>query len=76
MQTTINNNLRVYQVTTSVGKQAFCNIESLNEVVKGLDTHAGYFKVFHFWNNKPAKLSRKALDEMFDGSQLKREFNY
>jgi hypothetical protein len=76
MNTTINNNLRVYHVVTSVGKQAFCNIEQLNEVVKYLDTHQGYFKIFHFWNNKPQKLSKKALDQMFEGSQLKREFNY
>ena len=76
MKTTINNNLRVYHVTTSTGKQAFCNIEDLNKVVKELDIHQGYFKVYHFWNNKPQRLSRKALDEMFNGSQLTREFNY
>jgi hypothetical protein len=76
MKTTINNDLRVYQVVTSSGKQAFCNIEDLNKVVKELDTHQGYFKVYHFWNNKPQRLSRKALDEMFNGSQLTREFNY
>lgn len=76
MKTTINNDLRVYQITTSVGKQAFCNIEDLNRVIAELDTHQGYFKVYHFWNNKPQRLSRKALDQMFEGSQLKREFNY
>jgi hypothetical protein len=76
MTTTINNDLRVYQVVTDAGKQAFCNIEDLNKVVKELDTHQGYFKVYHFWNNKPQRLSRKALDEMFNGSQLTREFNY
>lgn len=76
MKTTINNNLRVYQVVTSTGKQVFCNIEDLNEVVKQSDTHPGYFKIFHFWNNKPQKLSKKALDTMFEGSQLTRQFNY
>ena len=76
MTTTINNNLRVYQVTTSTGKQAFCNIEDLNKVIESLDTRQDYFKIYHFWNNKPQRLSRKALDEMFSGSQLKREFNY
>ena len=34
MKTTIDNTLRVYQEKTSTGKQAFCNIEQLNEVVK------------------------------------------
>lgn len=76
MKTTINNSLRVYQVVTSTGKQVFCNIEDLNEVVKQLETHPGYFKIFHFWNNKPQKLSKKALDTMFEGSQLTRQFNY
>ncbi len=76
MKTTINNLLRVYHVTTSTGKQAFCNIEDLNQVVKELDTHQGYFKIFHFWNNKPQRLSKKVLDQMFEGSQLKRDFNY
>lgn len=76
MTTTINNNLMVYQVVTSTGKQAFCNIDELNNVCSNLGTHAGYFKISHFWNNKPQRLSRKALDQMFEGSQLKREFNY
>ena len=76
MKTLIDNNLRVYHVVTSTGKQAFCNIGDLNNVVANLGTRAGYFKIYHFWNNKPAKLSKKALDQMFDGSQLKREFNY
>ena len=76
MTTTINNSLRVYQVITSTGHQAFCNIEELNKVCKDLDTHPGYFKINHFWNNKAQKLSRKSLDQMFEGSQLKRAFNY
>jgi len=76
MTTTINNSLRVYQVLTSTGHQAFCNIEELNRVCAELDVKPGYCKIFHFWNNKPQRLSRKALDQMFEGSQLKREFHY
>jgi len=76
MTTTINNNLRIYQVITSTGKQAFCNIDELNNVCANLCTHVGYFKINHFYNNKPKKLSRKELDLMFEGSQLKRDFNY
>jgi hypothetical protein len=76
METKINNFMRVYQVTTSTGKQAFCNIEDLNRVVKELDCKAGYFKVFHFWDNKPKKLSKKDLKAMFEGAQLKQEFYY
>lgn len=76
MKTVINNNLRVYQVVTSTGKQAFCNIEQLNKVVKDLQCIEGYFKIFHFWNNKPQKLSKKDLKAMFEGSQLKQDFFY
>lgn len=76
MKTTINNNLRVYQVVTSLGHQAFCNIEQLNEVIAHLGCKAGYFKIYHFWNNKAKKLSKKDLKTMFEGSQLKQEFYY
>jgi len=76
MKTTINNNLRVYHVVTSTGKQAFCNIEELNKVCKDLDVRAGYFKIFHFWNNGAQKVSKKDLKSFFDGSQLKQEFYY
>ena len=76
MKTTIDNNLRVYQVITSTGKQAFCNIEQLNEVVKDLDTREDYFKINHFWNNKAQKVSKKDLKSFFEGSHLTQEFKY
>jgi hypothetical protein len=76
MRTVINNNLRVYQVVTSTGKQVFCNIEQLNEVVKELKCIPGYFKIFHFWNNKAKKVSKKDLKAFFEGSQLKQDFFY
>jgi hypothetical protein len=75
MNTTINNNLRVFQVVTSVGKQAFCNLDELNNVMANLCTHAGYFKIYHFWNNKPKRASKKLIDEMFAAMEQKREFN-
>ena len=74
MKTNINNDLRVYQVITSLGKQAFCNIEELNSVVDSLGTHPGYFKIYHFWNNKPQKVSKKDLKAFFEGAGLKQEF--
>lgn len=76
MKTTIDNNLRVYHITTSTGKQWFCNIEDMNKIVNENELRSGYFKVFHFWNNKAQKLSKKDLKAMFEGSQLKQEFNY
>lgn len=76
MKTTINNNLRVYQVVTSIGKQVFCNIEQLNEVVESLGTHEGYFKIYHFWNNKAQKVSKKDLKLFFEGAGLTQNFYY
>ena len=76
MKTTINNNMRVYQVVDSLNHQIFCNIEQLNEAIEYLGCKAGYFKIYHFWNNKPVKLSKKDLKAMFDGSQLTQNFYY
>lgn len=73
---TINNNLRVYQVVTTTGKQFFCNIEDLNRIILENELRAGFFKIFHFWNNKAQKVSKKDLKGFFEGSQLKQEFNY
>jgi hypothetical protein len=74
MKTTINNDLRVYQVVTSTGKQYFCNIEDLNEICK--DMNPGYFKIYHFWNNKPQKVSKKDLKAFFEGADLVQTFFY
>jgi hypothetical protein len=74
MKTTINNDLRVYQVVTSTGKQYFCNIEDLNEICK--DMNPGYFKIYHFWNNKPQKVSKKDLKAFFEGANLVQTFFY
>jgi hypothetical protein len=76
MKTQIDNNLRVYQVVTSLGQQAFCNITDLNQVIKEFGCREGYFKIYHFWNNKAQKVSRKDLLSFFEGSQLKQEFFY
>lgn len=76
MKTEINNNLRVYQIISSTGKQWFCNIEDLNKIIKENQLREGYFKIYHFWNNKAQKVSKKDLKIFFDGSQLKQDFFY
>jgi hypothetical protein len=75
MKTTIDNNLRVFQIVTSTGKQVFCNLDELNNVMSNLGTHAGYFKIWHFWDNKPKRVSRKYIDEMYAANNDKRTFN-
>jgi hypothetical protein len=76
MKTQIDNNLRVYQVVTSLGQQVFCNITDLNQVIKELGCREGYFKIYHFWNNKAERVTKKNLLAFFEGSQLKQEFFY
>ena len=74
MVTSINNNLRVYQVITSKGHQFFCNIEQLNEICT--DMNEGYFKIYHFWNNKAQKVTKKDLKSFFEGANLVQTFHY
>jgi hypothetical protein len=76
MITTINNDLRIYQIVTSTGRQYFCNIEDLNQVIKDSKAIPGYFKIYHYWNNKAQRVSKKDLKAFFEGSQLKQEFFY
>lgn len=75
MKTTIDNSLRVYQVVTTSGKQFFCNIDQLNYVINS-ECKKGEFKIYHFWDNKPQRLTKKDLQAMFEGSQLTQEFSY
>jgi len=75
MKTEINNDLRVYQVIATNGKQFFCNIDQLNYVI-GSECRENNFKIYHFWNNKPQKVSKKILKSFFEGSQLQQEFTY
>ena len=76
MNTVINNDCKVYQVITSTGKQFFCNIEDLNKIVNDNNMNQGYFKIYHFWNNKAQKVTKKDLKAFFEGAQLKQEFFY
>jgi len=75
MKTEINNDLRVYQIITSTGKQFFCNITQLNYVINS-ECKENNFKIYHFWNNKAQKVSKKDLKSFFEGSQLNQEFTY
>ena len=76
MTTILDNNQKVFQIVTSTGKQAFCNFDDLNRTVESLETHEGYFKIFHFWNNKPKLVTKKFLKEIFEGHRIKQEFYY
>lgn len=76
MQTTINNSLRVFQIVTSLGHQYFCNLHDIGRIVKQLELRAGYYTLYHFWNSKPKKVSKKYLKEMLQANELPFDFNY
>lgn len=77
MKTTINNSERVFLVTTSTGDRVFCNLGDLEKVVKELGANAGYFKIFHFWNGKQEKVSKKYLSELYESNYKSQvPFNY
>jgi len=76
MTTVIDNNQRVFQVITSTGKQVFCNLSDLNKIIAEIGTHEGYFKLNHFWNNKPERVTKKHLKELFESAGIKIEFYY
>jgi hypothetical protein len=74
MKTEIDNNQRVFQVIDSHSRSYFCNLEDLNKVIKENDLTEGYYTINHFWNNKPKKISKKLLTEMFQASGIVKEF--
>ena len=74
MVTTIDNNQRVFQVVDSYGRNYFCNLKQLNEVIKENNLVEGYYTINHFWNNKPKKASKKLLKEMFEVQGIEKQF--
>jgi hypothetical protein len=76
MKTVIDNSLRVFQITDSLGNQYFCNLSDISKIVKERNLNEGYFKIFHFWNNKPQKVSKKYLSELLKANQLTQDFFY
>ena len=76
MKTIIDNNMRVFQVIDSVGHQYFCNLEDLNRVVNENEMKPGYFKIKHFWNNKPERVTKKHLKDMFEAHRIEMKFVY
>ena len=74
MVTTIDNNQRVFQVVDSYGRNYFCNLKQLNEVIKENNLVEGYYTINHFWNKKKKKASKKLLKEMFEAQGIEKQF--
>lgn len=75
-ETIVNNYERVFMVTYSYGKSFFCNISDLNRLVIDNDLKPGYFTIYHFYNNKLKKVSKKDLKRFFAGNQIEMLFHY
>ena len=76
MITLINNDLRVFQVVYGIGLSVFCILIDLNKVVKEKNLQLGSFKIYHFWNTKPQRVTKRYLKEMMLANQIKQEFKY
>lgn len=72
----INNSDRVFMVTYSYGKSFFCNITDLNKMILSLELKEGYFKIFHFYNNKLKTVTKKDLRAWFAAREIPILFHY
>ena len=76
MKTTINNNLRVLIVQTSLNDIYFCNIQELNKVVLENNLNAGYFSISSIESGKLKKLHKSSLQILFLGAKIEQQFIY
>jgi hypothetical protein len=76
MKTTIDNNQRVFQIVDSWGRSYFCNLKDISAVVHENNLKSGYYKIFHFWNSKPKKVTKRYLKELFEANQINLDFHY
>jgi len=70
MKTTIDNNCAVYQVHTTTGKSAVCNLNDLNQVCEKLGAVNGYFKVHRIDNNKLVRVYDTKISDFFKYNKI------
>lgn len=76
MITTINNNQSVF-IVERLGvstRSIFCNLADIPNVLKTFEKNDN-FQVSRYWNFKPKKLSKKALNELFKANQINFKIN-
>lgn len=75
MQTTIDNSQRVFLIhgTGWNSQKYFCNMADLVKCAKEFEVNQPYV-IYHFWNNKPVKLSPKKVIELLQANQLDATF--
>lgn len=73
MKTTIDNNQRKFLVQSQGfgnQKDIFCNLKDIPNVLNDHFEKHEEFKVFEYWNRKLKRISKKALNEMFEANQV------
>jgi len=73
MTTSIDNNQRVFQIVSSTSKQWFCNLCDINKIIAANSLNEGYYKIYHFWNNKPRVASKGLLNDMFKAAGINKD---
>jgi len=76
MKTTIDNNQRIFYIVTTTGRTAVCNLGDLNTVIADMQVVAGYYTIYHIWNHKLKKVTKKLLKGMFEGVRITQTFTY
>jgi len=76
MITTIDNNQSVF-IVERLGvstKSIFCNLSDIPKVLTSFEKNDN-FQVLRYWNFKPKKLTKKALNELFKANQINFKIN-
>ena len=58
------NTERVFLIITSNGHQKFCHVGQIQNRLEEMGTNEGYYKIYHFWDNKPKVASKKLINDM------------
>ena len=69
MKTTLDNAQRVF-LFTGENSKVFCNLHDVPNALKSFD-NLDEVQMFEFWNFRLKKLSKKSLNVLFEGNQMK-----
>lgn len=70
MKITLDSNLRTFQIVDSFGRSIFCNLQDIVGICTEIND---CFRIYHFWNSKPQKVSKSYLKELFLSNDI--QFN-
>ncbi len=73
MNTTIDNNQRVFHLVGDMGKNVFCNMADVESCIKSFDDPDSV-DVYHCWNNRFIKMGRKVLKSQLKANNLNYSF--